>query len=339
MKNNRWRVCALAFATIACTAHAQSSVTLAGVIDGGARYISNGKGSVVTMNSYGIYSANRLDLLGSEDLGNDWNAHFQLESGFITATGALDNTANLLFNRMSFVGIGSPYGSLDLGRQYTLAHDVLHDYDPFQFGYPGIVPLTPAVDGTHFSNDIKYTGVWGPFRLGVEEAPGGIAGDFDAGSAHGVGLNYKVGFFNIGGTYIHRTVLIGTAYQPDDYVALGSELKFGTLRFSGGYMSETVDNPAPAAASRTENYWGGATWNASYDMALGAGYYITNLPTSHGRRNLGILSLAYLLSKRTRLYAESDYTTFHGSYITSTTLNAAHASRQLAVSVGINHLF
>ncbi|WP_434114651.1 porin [Paraburkholderia caffeinilytica] len=339
MKKNRWRPCALAIGTIACAAHAQSSVTLAGNVDGGVRYISNGKGSVTTMNSNGLYTANRLDFLGQEDLGGNWNAHFQLETGFNTGTGALDNTTGLLFNRMSFVGIGSPYGSLDLGRQYTLGHDVLHDFDPFYFGYPSIIPLTPAADGTHFNNDIKYSGVWGPFHVGAEEALGGVAGDFNAGTAHGAGLQYKVGFFNIGGTYIHRTVLVGTAYQPDDYVAFGSELKFGTLRFAGGYMSETTDNVAPATAARTENYWGGVTYNLSYDVNLGAGYYVTNLPTSKGRKNLAIFSATYLLSKRTRLYAESDYTTYHGSYISNATLNAAHASHQLGISVGINYLF
>lgn len=334
-----WQCGALTLGALACTAHAQSTVTFAGNVDGGIRYVSNGKGSYATMSSNGLYTANRLDFLGHEDLGDGWDTHFQLEMGFNTGTGALDNTTGLLFNRMSFVGVNSPYGSLDLGRQYTLGHDVLYDFDPFNFGYPTILPLSPAVDGTHFSNDIKFHGQYGPFRVGAEEALGGVAGDFNAGTAHGVGLTYKIGFFNVGATYIHRAVLVGTAYQPDDYVAGGTELRFGTLRFAGGYMGEQTANPAPTHSSRTENYWGGVTWDVAYDTRLGAGYYVTNIPTAKGRKNLALVSAAYLLSKRTRLYLESDYTTYHGSYITNATLNSAHASHQLAISAGINTLF
>lgn len=337
--NRKWHVCTIAMGALACSAHAQSSVSLAGNVDGGVRYISNGKTHDVTMSSYGWYTANRLDFTGQEMIGDGWNVHFQLESGFNTATGAFDNTSGLLFNRMSYVGVASPYGSLDLGRQYTLGHDVLHDFDPFFFAYPAIIPLTPAVDGTHFSNDIKYSGTWGPFRIGAELAPGGVPGDFNDGTARGIGLQYKVGFFNVGGTYIHRTVLAGATYEPDDYVAFGSELKFGALRFAGGYMNETTANAAPATASRTENYWSGMTYNVSYDINLGAGYYVTNLPTAKGRKNLAIVSAVYLLSKRTRLYLGSDYTTYHGTYISNATLNAAHASHQLAVTTGLNILF
>ncbi|WP_347556325.1 porin [Robbsia sp. KACC 23696] len=322
-----------------CAVHAQNSVTLSGDIDGGVRYISNGTAKQYTMSSNGWFSANRWDLGDVENLGNGWNAHFMLESGFNTATGALDNTTGLLFNRFAYVGLGGPYGSLDLGRQYTLGHDIIYDYDPFHFSYPAILPLSPAVDGTHFNNDIKYKGAYGPFKFSAEIAPGGIAGDFNAGTARGVGLQYKVGFFNIGGTYIHRTVLVGTIYQPDDYVATGTELRFGTLRLAGGFMSESTGNARPNPTTRTENYWGGLTYDVTPFTQLGAGYYVTNIPSSNGRKNLAIASLVYSLSKRSRLYLESDYTTYHGSYITNTTLNAVHASHQLAITMGINELF
>ena len=330
---------AITLGMIACTAHAQSSVTLEGNVDGGVRYINNGVGNLVTMNSNGLFTSNRLDFIGHEDLGGGWNTHFVLESGFNLGNGAFDNSAGVLFNRLSYMGVGGPYGALELGRQYTLAHDVVHDYDPFNFEYPGILPLTPAVDGTRFNNDIKYKGKWGPFRVGAEESLGGVAGNFNAGTAHGVALQYKFGFLSVGGTYIHRTVLVGSTYQPDNYFAAGTGLTFEKLRFAGGFMNENLANTAPALTTRTENYWGGATYDLNYVIRLGAGYYVTNLPNNHGRKNQGIISATYSLSKRTRLYVESDYTKYHGSYVSNAALNAAHAQHQLAVSVGINHTF
>jgi predicted porin len=63
------------------------------------------------------------------------------------------------------------------------------------------------------------------------------------------------------------------------------------------------------------------------------------LPDSDGRRNLGILSLTYFLSKRTTLFAETDFTRYSGSYVTNTTLNPSKAQHQIAATVGIDHTF
>ncbi|WP_246793021.1 porin [Burkholderia perseverans] len=320
-------------------AHAQSSVTLAGVVDGGIRYTRNGLGSQYSMNSNGFFGSNRLDFIGKEDLGGGYNAHFRLESGFNLGNGAFDNTNNVAFNRGAYLGLGGWFGSLDFGRQYTIAHDVVYDYDPFNFAYPGIIPLTPATDGTRFNNDVKYTGKYGPFRLRVDNAFGGVAGNFNGGSSRGVGLQYKMGAVNVGGAYIHRTVLSGTTYQPDNYYTLGAALTFGALRLAGGYMNENLDASAPNQAVRTLNYWGGATYALTPYTRIGAAYYITDLPNSSGKRSQGLVSIAYSLSKRTVLYAECDYTRFAGSYISNKALNATQQPHQLAATVGINHAF
>ncbi|GAB5097594.1 porin [Caballeronia sp. HLA56] len=333
----------LIFALAACqfagVAHAQSYVTLAGVVDGGIRYTHTGLGSQYSMNSNGFFTSNRLDFIGKEDLGGGYNAHFRLESGFNLGNGAYDNTNNVAFNRGAYVGLGGWFGSLDFGRQYTIAHDVIYDYDPFNFEYPGITPLTPATAGTRFNNDVKYSRTYGPFRFRAENSFGGVAGDFNAGSARGVGLQYKMGPVNVGGVYIHRSVLSGTTYQPDNYYTLGAALTFGDLRFAGGYMNDNLDVAAPNRDVRTLNYWGGLTYQLTPYTRLGAAYYITDLPNTGGKRSQGLASIAYSLSKQTVLYAEFDYTEFSGSYITNKTLNATQQPHQLAFTVGINHGF
>ena len=329
----------LAIAPIAGVVHAQSSVTLAGDIDGGIRYTNSKAGSQFSMNSNGLFTSNRIDFAGREDLGGGYNAHFQLESGFNLGNGALDNTTGVLFNRGAYVGLGGWFGAVNVGRQYTIAHDVVFDYDPFNFAYPAITPVTPATDGFRFNNDVKYIGEYGPLRFRAENSFGGVAGDFNAGSARGLGIQYQWGWLNVGGAYEYRTIQVGTTYQPDNYFTAGAELKFGAVRFAGGYMNENQDSTAPAADVRTLNYWGGITYDLNAFVRLGGAVYITDLPNSSGKRGQGIASITYSLSKQTRLYAEADYTKFGGSYITNKTLNASGIPHQSAFSIGINHLF
>src|ERR1700751_5292543 len=103
----------LAIVPIASVVHAQSSVTLAGDIDGGIRYTNSKAGNQFSMNSNGLFTSNRIDFVGREDLGGGYDAHFQLESGFNLGNGALDNTTGVLFNRGAYVGLGGWFGSVN----------------------------------------------------------------------------------------------------------------------------------------------------------------------------------------------------------------------------------
>src|ERR1700733_5321615 len=84
-----------ALGLVALGAHAQSSVTLYGLIDAGIGYQSSqtslgsttgGRSALKIVN--GIWGGSRFGLKGSEDLGGGTNAIFQLEQGFNSATGA-----------------------------------------------------------------------------------------------------------------------------------------------------------------------------------------------------------------------------------------------------------
>lgn len=330
---------AAALGFVTCAAHAQSSVTLYGIVDGGVRYTNNGHGAVTTMNTNSWLSSNRVGVIGHEDLGAGWQANFQLEEGFNEATGALDNTSGILFNRMAYVGVSGPYGALTLGRQWNLAHDIVYDLDPFYLQYPSIIPLTPALDGIHFSNDAKYKGEFGPFKVSFENSFGGVAGNINDGTARSAGVLYKSGFIEVGGVYVHKRTLVGANYLPDDYYALGTQMVFGPLRLAGGFMNENQDGLAGSPAVRTENYWAGVTYAVSPSTRIAVGGYETSLPNSDGKRDLGIVSVTYSLSKSTQLYAETDFTRYRGSYVTNTTLNPQKAQRQVGATVGIDHNF
>jgi len=325
----------------ATPAHAQSSVQLFGTVDGGIRHQTNaaaGGGSVTTMNSNGYYSSNKLDFRAKEDLGGGWNAHFLLESGFNLGNGQFDNTTGAIFNRQSFVGVGhKQYGSVDLGRQYTIAHDIIGFYDPYGFHFTPIIPLTVASDGTRNNNDVKYKNNFGPVLVEVDNSFGGVAGDFSSGASRSVGLNYSSGPIGIGGVYGHRNLLVGKSYVGDSYYMVGASYQLGPVRVSGGFMSEDQQNEGTPHMV-TNNGFGGIAWTVTPYLVFRGAYYQTNVSTDNsGRRGLSVLSLAYLLSKRTALYAEGDYTSYRHAVVS--TLNPAGASSQTAVTVGINHLF
>lgn len=325
----------------AVPAHAQTSVQLYGTVDGGIRYQSNaaaGGGSVVTMNSNGYYSSNKLDFGAREDLGNGWYSHFLLESGFNLGNGQFDNTTGTEFNRQAFVGIGNKrYGSLDMGRQYTIAHDIISIYDPFHFHFTPIIPLTQASDGTRNNNDVKYKNTFGNLLFEVDNSFGGVPGDIASGATRAVGASYSLGPARLGGVYGHRNILSGKNYVGDSYYMVGGSYRLGPVNLSGGFMSEDLQSPG-TPHSVTNNGFGGLSWNISPYLVFRGAYYQTNVSTDKaGRRGLSVISLAYLLSKRTTLYSEADYTSYRHAVVS--TLNPAGASSQTAVTIGIDHLF
>ena len=81
--------CALACCGLFSHAHAQSSVTLYGVIDTGIDFASNVDGQHLWQMASGVSAGSRWGLRGKEDLGGGLAAIFDLESGFNSTNGGL----------------------------------------------------------------------------------------------------------------------------------------------------------------------------------------------------------------------------------------------------------
>jgi predicted porin len=321
--------------------HAQSSVTVAGTVDGGVRYQTNADiagNHRVSIGSNGYYSSNKLDFMGSEDLGGGNRASFVLESGFNLGTGQLDNTTNTLFNRQSFLMIAGAAGALSVGRQYTIAHDFILVFDPFGFHYTPLIPLTRASSGTRFNNDLKYVKSFGGLTLEIENAFGETTDSFNKGSSRGVGLTYDAGPVTFGAELNRRNILVGTAYHNDNYYLVGAAYKVGGLKISGGHMLDEVINGGLVENTKTRDSFAGVSYELDPRLTLTAGYYQTAAPSDKAqRRGLTVVSLDYALSKRTKLYLEADYTTYRHAVVS--TLNTVGAPHQAAVTSGINHRF
>jgi predicted porin len=194
---------------IACTAHAQSSVTLYGIVDAGFRYNSNAGGKSQPAIAGGNESASRFGFTGSEDLGNGYKAVFTLENGFTTTTGVLQ--AGLLFGRQAFVGLGTPYGTVTLGRQYLTLSSYL---GPFASGTDwaargagwGYHPAgLDDVDGTERANNaIKYVSPrYRGLQFGATYSLGGIAGNATQNDMISAGVDYDGGPFKFAAAYLY----------------------------------------------------------------------------------------------------------------------------------------
>jgi len=341
-----------AAALLPAAASAQSSVTVYGSIDGGVRYQTNvdAAGSGLLSTTSGNYYPNRLGFRGKEDLGNGLNAHFQLESGFNDKTGALDNTNNVLFNRTAAVGVGGAWGSIDLGRQYTVAFRTEKFLDPFNHNYTSITPLSsgagtslPAAaktagltassnSGTRFNNDIQYTGTFGGLTVRAEYAPGEVAGDAGKGTARGAAFSYTGGTLLAAGATIRKQTPAG--FTNNMFVA-GGGFKLRGMTVKAG-MSRERQETAAAGTYQNETRFGGISYQVNKPVEITAAVYRSDFDSvaGAGRRDLFLVGATYAFSKRTNLYAEVDANRYGGAL-----LPASKQTFQRGMSVGVMHLF
>ena len=109
----------LATLFVSSGAHAQSSVTLFGMLDVGVSYVSNEGGGHALEASDSIYTPSLIGLRGSEDLGGGYKAVFELMSQFSVNTGAGIPGPGPDFSREAYVGLGqSSLGTLTFGQTY-----------------------------------------------------------------------------------------------------------------------------------------------------------------------------------------------------------------------------
>jgi predicted porin len=207
-----------AMGLVAMGAHAQSTVTLYGIVDTGIGYQNSattlsptsgaasarpspGGSSQVKMIN-GIWAGSRFGLKGSEDLGGGTKAIFQLEQGFNSATGA-QSVSGLAFNRQAWVGMtNATFGTLTAGRQYTSYYTLLSPYSPTTWltgaygAHPGDIDSLDTL--YRINNSLVYTSpnLHG-LTLSGSYALGGTPGSVGAGQTWSAAAQYLNGPFGI----------------------------------------------------------------------------------------------------------------------------------------------
>ncbi len=318
-------------------ANAQTSVLLYGVATSSVQYVNHaqnvsngvlapGSGSAVLLNSSGI-AQSRFGLRGTEDLGNGYRALFVLENQFNTDNGQLGN-GGLLFGRQAFVGVGSPYGTLTFGRQYTSAFLTMGNFSPSGLA-PEFEPVV-AFAGPNFreNNMAKYDGRFGPLSVSAHWSLGERAGTVTAGSAYGAGLSYFTDSFGVGLGYDEvktlNTAQANGASSSNDYgrdmrAMFGLSYAFRTVKLVATYRWGNSIAPSSGTPTvlphRDDMYWVGVTWDATPAAHFTLAYYYDDIKRAtvggavvNPKNPQQYLALAdYNLSKRTDVFAAVVY--------------------------------
>ncbi|NIE85481.1 MULTISPECIES: porin [unclassified Burkholderia] len=198
----------VALSAFAGAAHAQSSVTLYGIIDAGILFNNNANGARQWQQSSGVLQGSRWGLKGAEDLGGGLKAIFVLENGFSISNGSLGQ-GGAMFGRQAYVGLSSDsLGKVTLGRQY----DSVVDYTGALAtgsqwaGYIGAHPgdLDNMNNANRVNNAVKYTSpVYGGFQFGGLYSLGGVAGQPGRNQIFSVGAGYNNGPLALGVGYVN----------------------------------------------------------------------------------------------------------------------------------------
>ncbi|MCG7401708.1 MULTISPECIES: porin [Caballeronia] len=250
------RIKVIALASLACivtSAHAQSSVTLFGVLDEGFDYTSNVGGNRVYELTSGYASGSRWGLRGVEDLGGGTKAVFQLESGINLSNGAAGQGGRM-FGRQAYVGVtDNRLGSVTLGRQYDSVVDYLApttangNFAGYLFAHPFDNDNTD--NSFRVNNTVKYASPsFGGFRFG---------GTYSFSNDTNFANNRQ---YSIGASYANSGLLIGAAYLRADGVGMNANGAIAT-------------NDASFIAQRMQIF--GAGVNYTFGKAT-AGFAYTN---------------------------------------------------------------
>jgi general bacterial porin, GBP family len=192
----------------ATAAHAQSSVTLYGLIDAGITYSNNQAGHSAWQATSGTVNGSRWGLRGAEDLGGGLKAIFTLENGFNIDNGNLGQKGRM-FGRQAFVGLASDqYGAVTLGRQYDSVVDYLAPLSNTGTQYGGTIAAHPfdndnLNNSVRFNNTIKYSSVnYAGFKFGGTYSFSNST-SFANNRAYSFGATYNYAGLNVAAAYLH----------------------------------------------------------------------------------------------------------------------------------------
>jgi GBP family porin len=333
----------LAILGAAGVAHAQSSVTLYGLIDAGITYTSNQGGSHNIQETSGTVNGSRWGLRGSEDLGGGLKAIFTLENGFNITNGKLGQNG-LEFGRQAFVGLSSDqYGAVTLGRQYDSVVDYLAPLALTGTSSGGTQAAHPFDNDNlnnsfRINNSVKYSSVnYGGLKFGALYGFSNDSGGFATNRAYSLGTSYTYGPLNFAAGYLElnnagATLNSSGAVTNDATFAAGTQRTYGAgLNYAFGpasvglvFTQTHLDNATGIGASasgtssgltltsgsaRFTNYEVNGRYNITPAWSLSAAYTFTdaNLDGVSPKYNQFSLQAAYALSKRTDVYLMGVY--------------------------------
>ncbi|WP_286186599.1 porin, partial [Acidovorax cavernicola] len=139
------------------SAPAPSSVKIYGIVDVGVEVLGNvnGKGTLARVPSNTGMMPSRLGFQGTENLGGGWRSMFTLEMGLAPDTGSFGQGGRP-FGRQSFVGLETPWGTVSLGRQYSMLTWSMQDASPIGPAIYALGSLDAYLPNARTDNALVY---------------------------------------------------------------------------------------------------------------------------------------------------------------------------------------
>ncbi|PLZ02859.1 porin [Burkholderia sp. WAC0059] len=338
----------------ASAAHAQSSVTLYGIIDSGITYVNHaataggGHGSLVEYGD-GVAQGSRWGIRGAEDLGGGLKTVFALESGFSSGNGTLGQ-GGALFGREAFVGLSKRgIGMLSFGRQYALSTEYIGN--KYTMGNQTVVGNyafhindLDQLTSSRINNSVKFDSAnFDGFTFGALYGFSNEAGDFagtpttttagttkqGSSSTYSFGVNYENGSFGLGTAY--TSIRYPNAASPAFSVSvanvntgglrdlstfgIGSRYRIGDATVWGNW-THTRLTPLVSETSTLNNYEIGAKYQMTTASSVGLGYTFSDMSGGfNGKWNQINSDFDYALSKQTDVYLLVVYQKAAGSNV------------------------
>ncbi|WP_035514414.1 porin [Paraburkholderia nodosa] len=286
----------LALPFLSSHAHAQSSVTMYGMVDTFVQYVNTGNGYTAAMNSSGQYGS-RIGFRGSEDIGGGNKIDFVLENGFYSNDGTFA-TAGSIFNRQAWVGASGSWGSVRAGRQNSLLFLNEGRLDAFGGATQASGINNLSVYTYRTSNTVAY---FSPKFAGLQAA--GYIGLGDAGGFRSGGSNYQFAVTYdgpaISAVYTMQGVRNANATSTERSTFAGGSYDFGAARLYAGYAAASWDDMK--IDIRSFEFSGRWTFSPFAFLALGYTFLQDRIGSNDAVQYSAMFNYAF--SKRTSVYA------------------------------------
>jgi predicted porin len=346
------------------SAHAQTSVTTYGIVDGAVEYYSNadatGKSQVRMPSLGGGMFPSRLGFKGSEDLGGALKAIFTLENGFYVDSGS-QGQGGRLFGRQAWVGLAGSWGQVTIGRTYNAIFQSTFDVDVFAASQYGLGQLDSFLPNGRSDNSIAYRGTFsgwtvvGTYSFGRDTSsaggpaatncPGENATDKQQCREWSGMLRYDAATWGAEAAYdrIHGGPTasggLNSSAKTDSRLHVAGYAKLGDLKIGAGVLAR--DNEGSATTPRSNMYYVGATYRLTPAFAVDAQVSKLDYRDSDNDSAQVLVRGIYELSKRTAVYVAAGRINNSGTAALALSAGGSVGAglNQNGVITGIKHSF
>lgn len=305
---------------------AQSTVSIYGLIDTSVEHVTNvgpnGQG-LTRMPGLTGSGPSRLGFRGTEDLGGGLKTVFALETGFSPDTGVA-NQGGRAFGRQAFVGLSGGWGTVSLGRQYTMLFYSILDADILGPNLYSSGSLDSYIPNARVDNSIAYRGTFAGLTLGatyslgrdtVNAGPspagtncaGESTSDSKACRAWSALVKYDASTWGSAlaidemrggpGAFAGLT----SSAMTDRRVSANGYVKLGGVKLAGGLVRR--NNGASLTNGKSDLWYLGAAYNVTPTLLVDGEIFSLRFKGSANKANLAAIRATYSLSRRTAVYA------------------------------------